>query len=427
MCGLGNRKNTEFLGIVEEEGVEPYESSVHLVRQLQAAGIGTAMFSSSRNAVAVLDAAGLADLFPVVVDGKVAGDLGLVGKPDPAYLHEATRRLGATPERTAVVEDALSGVEAGRRGGFALVIGVDRIDQAAALLENGADVVVADLAEVGVEATDGTRPMSQLPDALGEEDAMRRRIGGRRPAVFLDYDGTLTPIVAHPDMAVLAPETRRVLEELAQVTTVAIVSGRDADDVIAKVGVPGLFYAGSHGFDIRSPGGAAVADEELARFESFLPELDAAERELRDALAAVPGRNVERKRFAIAVHYRQVPEERHADVARIVEEIAPRHPSLRVAGGKMIIELRPDIEWDKGKALAWLLGEMGLDQPDVVPLYIGDDVTDEDAFREVRDRGIGIVVGTDDRRSAATFALGDTDEVRVFLGRLSAAANRPAP
>lgn len=420
VCGLGNRKNAEFLDVVAEDGVEPYESSVRLVRDLQASGIGTALFSSSRNALAVLDAAGLGGLFSVVVDGRVGDDLDLPGKPDPAYLIEAASRLGATPERTAVVEDALSGVEAGKRGGFALVIGVDRIDQAAALHDNGADVVVADLAEARV-APEASRPMSELPNALTAGDELMTRFDGRQPVVFLDYDGTLTPIVAHPDMAVLAPDMRRVLEELAAITTVAIVSGRDADDVIDKVGVDGISYAGSHGFDIRAPGGAAVAAGELARFASFLPELDAAEHELREALDGVPGRNVERKRFAIAVHYRQVPEDRHADVARAVEEIAPRHPTLRVAGGKMIYELRPDIDWDKGKALAWLLGEMGLDRPDVVPLYIGDDVTDEDAFREVRGRGIGIVVGREERPSAATYALDDTGEVGVFLSRLAAA------
>jgi alpha,alpha-trehalase len=151
VCGLGNRKNTEFLRIVEEDGVEPYPTSVQFISDLHRAGIKTALFSSSRNAGPVLAAAGLGELFSVRVDGKLAAELGLTGKPDPAYLLEATSRLGATPDRTAVVEDALSGVEAGRRGEFALVIGVDRIDQAAALAEHGADVVVSDLAEISVE------------------------------------------------------------------------------------------------------------------------------------------------------------------------------------------------------------------------------------------------------------------------------------
>jgi alpha,alpha-trehalase len=417
VCGLGNRKNDEFMRIVEERGVEPYPSSVRFVHALNAVGIKTALFSSSRNAVPVLAAAGLGDLFEVKIDGNVGAELGLPGKPEPAVLHEATRRLGATPDRTAVVEDALSGVEAGRRGEFKLVIGLDRIDQAAELAASGADVVVPDLERVAVATASGERVVPTLPSARSEE--LWGEFGDRRPAVFLDYDGTLTPIVEHPDLAVLAADTRTILEALAEHTTVAILSGRDVADVVDKIGVGGIYYAGSHGFDIRAPSGDSVGGD-LARFDAFLPELDAAEAELRAALADVPGSNIERKRFAIAVHYRQVPEQHHQVVAATVERIAPSHPSLRVAGGKMIFELRPDIEWDKGTALDWLLGEMGLDRPDVLPIYIGDDVTDEDAFRALLERGIGIVVGREDRTSLATYALDDTDEVREFLGELQA-------
>jgi trehalose-phosphatase len=219
-------------------------------------------------------------------------------------------------------------------------------------------------------------------------------------------------------MAVLAPDVRSVLENLAGVATVAIVSGRDVVDVMDKVGVSGLYFAGSHGFDIRTPSGEPVGDEEMARFDTFLPVLDQAEAELRSELASVPGSNVERKRFAIAVHYRQVPEQYHESVAAVVDRIAPGYPTLRVAGGKMIWEFRPDIEWDKGKALEWLLTEMDLDHPGVIPLYIGDDVTDEDAYRVLGDRGISIVVGREERISAAGYALEDTEEVRVFLDRL---------
>ena len=189
--------------------------------------------------------------------------------------------------------------------------------------------------------------------------------------------------------------------------------------MIGKIGVPGLYYAGSHGFDIRTPSGDPAGGE-LGRFDTFLPELEAAEGELRDALADVPGSNIERKRFAVAVHYRQVPEEHHATVAAAVERVAPAHRSLRVSGGKMIFELRPDIQWDKGTALNWLLVEMGLDVPDVLPVYVGDDVTDEDAFRELERRGLGIVVGREQRPTRAHYALDDTDEVRLFLDELRA-------
>ncbi|MEM8745690.1 MAG: trehalose-phosphatase [Actinomycetota bacterium] len=415
VCGLGNRKNVEFTRIVEERGVEPYPSTIAFIRGLEAVGIKTALFSSSRNAVPVLESAGLGDLFEVKIDGNVGADLGLPGKPDPAVLLEATRRLGATPERTAVVEDALSGVEAGRRGGFELVIGLDRIGQADELAASGADVVLPDLDRAGVASSDGRRAVPSLPSALSA--ALWETIGDREPAVFLDYDGTLTPIVEHPDLAILSAESKASLEQLATTATVGILSGRDVVDVIDKIAVDGLYYAGSHGFDIRSPDGRAVGGD-LSRFDAFLPELDGAEQKLSGLLADVPGSNVERKRFAIAVHYRQVPTSHHERVAEVVGQVAADHPTLRVAGGKMIFEVRPDIEWDKGTALDWLLGEMGLDRPDVAPIYIGDDVTDEDGFRALEDRGIGIVVGRETRTSQATFALDDTDEVRELLDEL---------
>jgi trehalose-phosphatase len=259
---------------------------------------------------------------------------------------------------------------------------------------------------------------SELPSRVALHEELRSRVGDGGVAVFLDYDGVLTPIVEHPDLAVLAPDMRRALATLADAAPVAIVSGRDVSDVMDKVDVRGLFYAGSHGLDIRSPSGEPVADEELGRLEAYLAALDAAEGELRSQLDDVPGASVERKRFAIAVHYRQVPERHHHAVASAVERVAPLHPSLRVAGGKMIFELRPDVDWDKGQALLWLLAELGLAGPDVLPIYVGDDVTDEDAFRVLRDRGVGIVVGREDRPTAARYALDDPDEVRVLLDEL---------
>jgi HAD superfamily hydrolase (TIGR01509 family) len=153
VCGLGNRKNGFFLERLARDGVHAFPSSVELVRGLRAAGGGTAVVSASRNMVAVLDAAGIRGLFDVEVDGNEAARLGLPGKPDPALFVEAARRLGVAPARAAVVEDALAGVEAGRRGGFGLVVGVDRAGQAAALRARGADVVVADLGDLRLRQT----------------------------------------------------------------------------------------------------------------------------------------------------------------------------------------------------------------------------------------------------------------------------------
>ena len=137
---------------MREHGVKTFPSTIELIHQLHDAGIRVGLMSSSKNTAMVLDVTGTTDLFEVRVDGVVAAEVGLPGKPDPAMYLETARRLGVDAARSVVVEDALSGVEAGRRGGFGLVIGVDRLGQAAALAEAGADVVVDDLAEVSVTA-----------------------------------------------------------------------------------------------------------------------------------------------------------------------------------------------------------------------------------------------------------------------------------
>jgi alpha,alpha-trehalase len=152
-CGLGNRKDELFLSQLREGGVASFPSSIALLRRLRASGFRTAIISSSRNCAEVLEAAGVAELFDAKVDGVDADELGLSGKPDPAIFLEAARRLGVEPGRAAVVEDALAGVEAGRRGRFGLVIGVNRGGHAEELRAHGADILVDDLGEVRVLAT----------------------------------------------------------------------------------------------------------------------------------------------------------------------------------------------------------------------------------------------------------------------------------
>jgi HAD superfamily hydrolase (TIGR01509 family) len=148
VCGLGNAKDRYFLAHLRDHGAAAFPTSVAFVRRLRARGLRTAAVSASRNMVAVLESAGLRGLFDVEVDGVEADRLGLAGKPDPALFLEAARRLQLAPAQAAVVEDALAGVEAGRRGRFRVVVGVDRGGQAGALAERGADLVVADLGQL---------------------------------------------------------------------------------------------------------------------------------------------------------------------------------------------------------------------------------------------------------------------------------------
>lgn len=251
------------------------------------------------------------------------------------------------------------------------------------------------------------------PSALARFDALVDALSGRTPAIFLDYDGTLTPIVDRPDLATLAPTVRSGVERLAALCPVAVVSGRDLDDVARLVGLEGLVYAGSHGFDIRGPGLRRQVGAE------FLPDLDTAEEELRRHLASVANALVERKRFAIAVHTRLVDAAAKPTVAETVRSVAASRAGLRVTGGKEIHELRPNVPWDKGRAVLALLDALGLAGDGVVPVYIGDDETDEDAFRALSGRGIGIRVMDVPAATAAGWSLADSGEVAALLDRLA--------
>jgi trehalose 6-phosphate phosphatase len=245
--------------------------------------------------------------------------------------------------------------------------------------------------------------------------------GSRGLAFFFDYDGTLTPIVSQPPQAVLSNSMRQAVRTLAAHVPVAILSGRDLDDIRRRVGIDGIIYAGSHGFDIAGPRGLRkqVAPE-------FLPILDSAEEELGGKLADISGAALERKRFSIAAHYREADESGVAKIERVVNETAARHRELRIIAGKKVYELQPDINWDKGKAVVWLLKKLGLEKPEVLPLYIGDDLTDEDAFRALVQRGVGIVVSEQPRPTAASYALKSPAEVERLLRELAARLSAPA-
>jgi trehalose-phosphatase len=239
------------------------------------------------------------------------------------------------------------------------------------------------------------------------QDIVRRR---EHIAVFLDYDGTLTPIVSHPEKALLSDSMRETLQALVRQTPVAILSGRDLDDIRQRVNIDAIIYAGSHGFDIAGLRG--LRREEATE---FLPALDVAEKELREKLAGTAGALLERKRFSIAAHYRNVIETDVSKVKQAVNEVAMRHGELRKMEGKKVYELLPDIDWDKGKAVLWLLQNLGLDLGKVCPIYIGDDRTDEDAFRALKQYGIGILVSEQSRPTGATYSLKDPIEVDSFL------------
>lgn len=421
VCGLGNRKNGYFHAWLAEHEVATFPGTLAFIRQVKEAGLGVGVFSSSRNAEAVLESASALELFDVRVDGNDLARHGLPGKPDPAMLLEAASRLRADPGRAAIFEDALAGVEAGEAGGFALVVGVDREGSGEALASRGADLVVSDLSELAFTPAGGVRvkTLAGLPSALERQDELRERLKDRQLAIFLDYDGTLTPIVEDHARALISEAMREAVERLAREAPVAIVSGRGLSDLKGRVGLESVFYAGSHGFEIDLPG---ERRQTLERGKEFLSDLDEAEQALRDRLAAIEGHDVERNRFAISVHYRRVAEGEVADVEGIVDAVVSEHPRLRKTHGKKVFQLQPKLDWHKGRAVRWMLERLGLDRENVLPVYLGDDLTDEDAFRALAGRGIGIAVGNEARRTAAEYRLASPDEVRHLLGLLAEAS-----
>lgn len=265
------------------------------------------------------------------------------------------------------------------------------------------------------------RSVYELPSALAREAGLDERLREKELAVFLDYDGTLTHIAERPALAALSNDMRAIIAALAKRCTVAVVSGRDRKDVEKLVGLDGVIYAGNHGFDIAAPDNVAVRREVGAEFAEKLAR---AASDLQRELAGLEGVLMETKKASLAVHYRQATAETRKQAPLVVARTLERHPELRLTHGKMVCEIQPRVDWDKGRAVLFLLEALGLDSPDVMPVYVGDDITDEDAFRALKGRGIGIFVGNDgeggfdERKTSADYIIRDPGEVGRLLDRL---------
>jgi len=234
----------------------------------------------------------------------------------------------------------------------------------------------------------------------------------KEPIIFLDYDGTLTPIVATPDLAVLSEEMRLTVKELAAKVKVSIVSGRATDDVQSKVKLDGLFYAGSHGFEIVDPHGNVKINQEAEAVCSTIVEVY---HKLSEKVKEIEGSLVEDVKYTISCHYRLVKEEDVPKIKQAVDDILVEYRSLRVTHGKKVFELRPKIDWHKGKAVEWILDVIGFDPNKHVVVYIGDDTTDEDAFTAIDAKGFGILVAEDIRPTEAKYWINNTHDVKGVL------------
>ncbi|KAK8626166.1 hypothetical protein V6N13_133818 [Hibiscus sabdariffa] len=279
--------------------------------------------------------------------------------------------------------------------------------------------------------------MIKYPSALKYFEQISKRAENKKIAVFLDYDGTLSPIVDDPDQAFMSDAMCSAVRNVAKYFPTAIISGRSRDKVYGLVGLTELFYAGSHGMDIVGPVSHTESDvhpncirstdqqgKEVSLFtpaREFIPMIDEVFKTLVENTKDIKGAKVENHKFCASVHYRNVEEKNWPTIAQCVHDILKDYPRLRLTHGRKVLEIRPVIDWNKGKAVEFVLESLGLsERDDVLPIYIGDDKTDEDAFKVLRegDRGCGILVSSVPKESNAIFSVRDTSEVQKFLETL---------
>ncbi|XP_061988144.1 probable trehalose-phosphate phosphatase F [Rosa rugosa] len=273
--------------------------------------------------------------------------------------------------------------------------------------------------------------MLKHPSALNFFERITSFARNKKIAVFLDYDGTLSPIVDDPDRALMSDAMRDAVRNVAKYFPTAIISGRNRDKVYELVGLTELYYAGSHGMDIMGPNtntdsvnSTDQRGKEVKLFQpakEFLPMIDEVFRTLVENTKGIKGAKVENHKFCASVHYRNVDEKNWSTIAQRVHDVLKDYPRLRLTHGRKVLEVRPVIEWNKGKAVEFLLGSLGLNSRDkVLSIYIGDDRTDEDAFKVLKkkNRGYGILVSPIPKETSAFYSLREPAEVMEFLKAL---------
>lgn len=266
--------------------------------------------------------------------------------------------------------------------------------------------------------TDDALALQHASELIPQLRAARDRAGAL--LLGLDFDGTLAPIVPRPEDAAMPTEVRLLIESLVQRadTRVAFISGRGLHDLTGRVAIEGAFYAGNHGLEIEGPGVHRMHEQAAAARD----DMAALAGRLRTALADIPDAAVEDKGVTLSVHYRQVTaDDSAAAVRRLVRSCTDGMRGLRVTDGKKVVEIRPDVDWHKGRALAFLRTTIEQRFGPAPAVFIGDDRTDEDAFRELGDGDWAIIVGDPPPPDTCARArLLDTDDVAGFLRALAA-------
>ena len=243
---------------------------------------------------------------------------------------------------------------------------------------------------------------------------------GRTLVVLLDFDGTLAPIVARPEIAWLPARTRRALAELSRVPNVklAVISGRALSDVRRRVALPGVVFVGNHGLEVSGPRLRWTHPSA----QKYRAGVRAVALRLGRVARGVPGSQLEWKGLTASVHWRGVATQNHEDFTRRLRNAVNefiKEDKARVTFGKLVMEIRPPIAWDKGTVIGWLM-RRGVFPKDALLVMLGDDTTDEDAFRFVRSaHGVTVRVGPSKVSTAARYTLKDSVQVCAWLQRVA--------
>jgi len=255
---------------------------------------------------------------------------------------------------------------------------------------------------------------------------LAEKMAGKLVALFMDYDGTLTPIVNNPDDAFLSEGMREAVRELATLFPAAIISGRGRAKVEEFVQLEELYYAGSHGMDIAAPktqesrlgpSGEEFSFQPAARYEALIREV---RERLTEVTSHIEGSSIEDNKYCVSVHFRNCRPDSYDEIVKVVDDIVSGEADLHVTRGRKVLEVRPKVDWDKGSALLHLVDMLGIAAGEAFVLYIGDDRTDEDAFAVLKERslGAGILVSTKIKETNSIFSVQDPEEVAVLLRRL---------
>lgn len=251
-------------------------------------------------------------------------------------------------------------------------------------------------------------------------DSIEKKIDRNNLFIFLDFDGTLTPVVSTPEKAILPKAAKKLLKRISENPKIrlAFISGRSLEDIKSKIGIKNAIYSGNHGLQL---GGPKIKFEPLVppRYQMIVERI---KNELGQKISRVKGAFVEDKGLTLSLHYRLAKKKDISVLKKIFQETVILYLArnkIKVKSGKMVLEVRPPVEWDKGKVVLWLLARNLFASKDkgILPIYMGDDVTDEDAFRAMKNRGLTVFVGKP-KKSHAQYYLKDHNEVQDFLERI---------